>query len=257
MLFNITSDPSNQRIIEDFSINALNWSVFQQNSNNTQNKSLTNTTIICGEIQSINSVGLIEYRFNNTLPMIYLNSTNESIPINLTFNCTSTPSFTKILNGSQRNISGFDSFNFSWKGDNTTNTFKIDLINTVGTKVSSSSLSLANPTSFNYSGISLGTLNNISIINLSITNVSGTLKLNGFFIDNLKLTNITSNQSNRIKMKAGCTDNYANATLLIPNVLTNMCNINILSKYIWIYQDINFTQKGISWKLQYNGSIIS
>ena len=60
-------------------------------------------------------------------------------------------------------------------------------------------------------------------------------------------------------MKAGCTYNYANSTLIIPNVLTNMCYIPLgtTTKYIWLYQDINLTQKGISWKLQYNASIIN
>jgi len=258
LIFNITLDPVNQRIIEDFSTSALNWSVFQQRSNNTINKSITNSSVACAEIQSFNSQGLLEYRFNNTLLMLYINSSNQSVLINLTFNCTSPNYFTRILNGSQRNISGFNAFNFSWKGDNTTNTFVISAIDTIGTKASSSSLSLQT-TEFNYSGFSISTLGNISIINISITNVSGTNGLSGFFMDNLKLTNTTSNQSSRIKMKAGCTYNYANSTLLIPNILTNMCSIpsGTITKYIWLWQDINLTQKGISWKLQYNTSIIS
>ena len=258
LLFNITNDPVSQKIIEDFSTSALNWTVGQQRSNNTMNRSLFNFSAVCGEIQSLDSIGLVEYRFNNTFTLIYLNSTNQSALINTTTNCTSPNYYTKLLNNTQINISGFDFFNFSWKGDNTTNTFIISIVSSAGTKVSSSSLRLDNP-NFNFSGFSLGTLANITAINISVTNVSGTKKLSGFFLDNLKLTNSTSNQSVNVKMKASCTGNYANSTILLPNILTNMCAIpaNQSYKAVWLYQDINLSiRKGLRWKLQYNASKI-
>lgn len=258
LMFNITVDPNNQKIIEDFSANALNWTTYQQRANNTINQSLVNASVACGEIQSLNGTGILEYRFNNTAEMVYINSTNSSTIINLTFNCPSINYFTRILNVTQMNITGFDSFNFTWRGDNTTNRFNITLINSVGTRASSTALTLSNQ-GWNLSGIPLGSLRNISTINISVMNVSGTSGLSGFFIDNLKLINTSSNQSGNIKMKAGCTNNYANTTILPANEWTLMCglNANVTTKYIWLYQDVNLTKKGISWRLKYNVSIIN
>ncbi len=255
LLFNITVDPPNQRIIEDFSVDALNWTVFQRRSNNTLNKTILNASVTCGEIQSLNSTGLIEYRFNNTIETVYTNSSNESVLINTSVNCPNVNYYTRILNGTQKNITGFDSFNFSWKGDNSFNTVSVSLFDDDGTKASSNTLTLSN-IKFNTTGISLGSLTNISIINITVTNVSGTSGLSGFFIDNLRLMNLTSTQSSNIKMKANCGPEYHNSTLLVPDVWTNLCVLqsNTLTKYIWLWQDINLTKKGISWLLQYNAS---
>ncbi len=255
--FNITQDSSNQRIIEDFTIDVWNWTTFQLRSNNTQNKTVLNTTVACGEVQSLNESGLFEYRFNNTLLTTYKNASNGSVMINTSMNCTNINYYTRILNGTQKNISGYDYFNFTFRGDNTTNRINISLIDEAGTIVSSISLSLENEI-LNRSGMALGALKNISKINISVMNVSGTDGLNGFFLDEMRLTNITSNQSGRIKMKASCTGHYHNASLLIPAVLTNMCLIpsGQITKYIWLYQDINLTEKGMAWRLKYNASIV-
>ncbi len=255
LLFNITVDSPNQRIIEDFSVDALDWTVFQLRSNNTLNKTILNASVTCGEIQSLNSTGLIEYRFDNNIETVYTNSSNESVLINTSVNCTNVNYFTRILNGTQKNITGFDAFNFSWKGDNSSNTFSISLFDDDGTKASSSTLTLSN-VRFNTTGISLGSLTNISIINITVTNVSGTSGLSGFFIDNLRLMNLTSTQSSNIRMKANCGPEYHNATLLVPDVWTSLCVLqrNTLTKYIWLWQDINLTKKGISWLLQYNAT---
>ena len=403
LLFNITVDPPNQRIIEDFSTDALNWTVFQLRSNNSLNKTILNVSVTCGEIQSLNSTGLIEYRFDNNIETVYTNSSNESVLINTSVNCANVNYFTLTLNGTQKNISGFSAFNFTWKGDNTTNTFNISLFDDTGTKVTSKKLTLSN-TGFNISGMLLGPLTNISKINITVENVSGTKGLSGFFIDNLRITdsglsgdacyqesaNITTTcgglstggytfigdwvnpgnatdgdwdtyasrnlnsafleinytkpafansaiwtaknitpqlpfnmtiplscwnyndgkivlrdwvesspssiqhweckntsnewqelsqygqirlyeeaiwwnlndnslQSSNIKMKANCGPEYHNATLLVPDVWTNLCVLqsNTLTKYIWLWQDINLTKKGISWLLQYNATKIN
>ena len=258
LLFNLSVDPPNQRLLEDFSINALNWSVFQLRSNNTQNLTLVNASVACAEVQSLNSTGLFEYRFNNTLETTYRSTNNQSVLINVSMDCPKVNYFTKILNGTQKNITGFDSLNFSWRGDATSNQFVVDLIDEAGTKVSSPTLSLAN-TEFSQSGIELGALKNISVINITVTNVTGTSGLSAFFMDNIRLTNVTSNQSSRIKMKANCVENYANATLLEPNALTSICIIpsNSITKYIWLYQDINLTQKGMRWRLLYSAVVVT
>jgi len=54
LLFNITDDPSDQRILEDFSKDALNWTVFQVRGNNTVNTTILNASVICAEIQVLN-----------------------------------------------------------------------------------------------------------------------------------------------------------------------------------------------------------
>src|SRR3990167_7162610 len=143
LLYNITLDPVRIKIIDDFT-DAINWTSFFLRSNNTNNRTSANHSILCIDITSFNFTGRIRYRFNNTLALDYLNSTNQSRPLNFTFNCTPTNSVSRILNYTSKNISGFNLLNFSWKGDNTTNTFVLNLIDEAGTKVSSSSLSLSN-----------------------------------------------------------------------------------------------------------------
>ena len=257
LLFNITTDPKTQRILDDFDQTISNWSVFQSRSKNIVNNTIVNDSIKCAEIVNLNTTGLLRYRFNNSGESVYLNASNISIKINMTFNCTNINYFTRILNGTQTNTSGFDTFNFTWKGDNTTNVFNITLIDNLGNKISSPSLSLAN-TDYNLSGIDLGNLKNISTINISISNKTSTLGLNQFFLGDLKLMNSTSNQSGNIKMKASCTGYYHNSTLLVPNVWTNLCVVpaNTTTKFIWLFQDINLTKKGLAWKLQYNVTIL-
>ena len=253
LLFNITNDPVRPLIIEDFSIDDKNWTVLQQRSNNTNNRSQANHSILCIEIQSVNQTGLIQYRFNNTLELDYLNGSNESTRLNFSFSCPKTNAVFRILNGSQKNISGFDFFNFTWLGDNTTNTFSVNLIDEAGTKVSSPTLSLAN-VEYNFSGFSLGSLANISIINISITNATGTVGTSSFRIDTMTLTNSTHNQSQYLTMYASCTGNFGNATTLIPNVWTQICILNsgLATKFVHLFQDIIAPFKGLEWFLDYN-----
>lgn len=254
LLFNITLDPVNQKIIEDFGFDVLNWTTFHLHSNNTDNRTLLNATVVCGEVQSLNFSGLFEYRFNNSLKTIYINKSNESVLINVSTNCSAINYYTLNLNGTQKNISGYDAFNFSWKGDNSTNRINVSLIDDAGTIVSSIALTLSN-TDYNASGMLLGSLVNISRINVTVANVSGTSALSGFFIRDMKITNITSNQSKRVRMKASCSGHhYQNATLLVPDTFTQICPISAgtITKYVWLFQDINLTEKGMRWKLQYN-----
>ena len=155
--------------------------------------------------------------------------------------------------------SWFDYFNFSWKGDNTSNIFSVELINPQGIKIASSPISLLN-TEWNTTGISLGTFGNISIINISVTNRTGTIGTSVFYVDNFRLINSTHNQSQYITMKASCTgNNYANATTLYPGEQINMCDVrsSTTSKFIWLFQDIINPFKGLAWTLQYNSSIIT
>lgn len=257
LLWNITNDPAPQKILEDFSVDARNWTVTQLRGNNTINLTILNASVTCGEIQSLNSSGLIEYRFNNTLETTYLNSSNVSVLINVSIDCPASQSYTRTLNGSQVNITGFDFLNFSWKGDNTSNRFNISVSDTDGTTVITESLSMDNK-GLNFSGLDISTLGNVSLINISVTNISGTSGLSGFFVDNIRLTNITFKQSDRIRMKASCTNDYQNATLLPSGTLTQVCLLPnaVITNYIFLYQDINFTQKGITWEINYNASII-
>jgi len=257
LLWNITLDPRTQRIIENWQLSIPNWTTINR-SRNVVNQSIINDTIKCAEITSLNDTALVRYRFNNTQSSVYINtSSNSSIPINLTFNCPSITYYTRILNGTQKNVSGFDTFNFTWIGDNTTNQFNITLSDDAGNKLSSPTLSLAN-NGLNRSGIVLGTLKNITNINISVNNRSSTLSLNTFVLGNLVLINNTQNQSSNIKMKASCTGYYHNATNLSSGTLTNLCVIpaNTTTKFIWLFQDINLTKKGVAWKLQYNVSIL-
>ena len=258
LLFNITLDPPNQRIIEDFSTRAFNWSIAQKRSNNTQNISIVNASVTCGEIQSINSSGLIEYRYDNKLGTVYNNASNISILINVSVDCTKNNYYTLILNGTRKNMTGFDFFNFTFKGDNTTNTFTIKVGDDSGTIITSPTITLSGIT-LNNSGMSIITLDELSFINISVTNVTGTDGLSGFFVDNLRIMNLTSNQSTRIRMKSSCTGNYENSTLLIPNAPTLACFLqnNTPTNYVWLYQDINLTQKGIAWKLLYTAVTVS
>ena len=250
LLFNISNDPVNQRIIEDFSIGG---------SNNTRNRTIVNISVACGEIQSLNLSGFIEYRYNNTVEVTYKNLSNISNLINVSVNCTGSNYYTRILNGTQMNITGFDALNLTWKGDNTSNTFDVTLFDEGGiNSVTSTALTLSNPNA-NSSGILLGALKNISMINISVINVSGTHGLSGFFLDTIRLTNITSNQSDRIRMKVSCTGHYQNATLLPIATSTPMCVLapSVVTKYVWLYQDINLTEKGVEWALNYGASIVS
>ena len=252
LIFNITDDPKRTRIIDDFTSSA-NWTPQLLRSNNTLNRTLANHSILCADMTSFNFTGRIRYRFNNSIELAYLNSTNQSNNYNFTFNCSSVNSVSRILNYSSKNISGFDFLNFSWRGDNTSNRFNLTLIDEAGTKVNSLALNLKN-TEWNATGFSLGTLKNISIINISIGNISGTRDLSAFFIENIRLYNSTHNQSQYITMKAGCTSNYANSTVLIPNIMTGMCNIpnNTLTQFIWLWQDINSPYRGLKADLNYN-----
>ena len=259
LMWNITSDPPNQKILEDFSIDALNWSVYQSRVNNSVNRTLVESSITCGEIQSLNGTGLIEYRFNSTIASAYVSGSNITSPINLTFPCPTPNYYWRIFNGTKGNRTSFDYLNFSWKGDNTSNTFIVSVIDQLGNKASSPTLSMKNPNQFNSSGIALGTLRNVTTINISVTNVSGTLGLSGFLMGDIKLTNSTFTSSSRIRMKAGCTSNYANSTQLLDKVLTPMCLIQNMTttNYIWLWQDINFTQKGLSWQIRYNATAVN
>jgi len=253
LIFNITNDPVRSRIIEDFSLEAFNWTVGLLRSNNTNNRTQANHSVICTEIQSRNQTGLIQYRFNNSIELSYLNQTNSSQRLNFTFNCSSVLSVQRIFNGTQKNISGFDTFNFSYIGDNTSNTFVINLIDDGGTKTVSPSFSLKNSV-FNFTGFSLGSIGNISIINISITNVSSTLGLNNFVIDTLRLTNSTHNQSQYITTYASCTNSFGNATVLAPNVLTQICIVpkGKVNKFVWLWQDILNPFRGLRWLISYN-----
>lgn len=258
LVFNITNDPKRTRIIDDFT-SSVNWTSFLLRSNNTNNRTAANHSVTCIDLTILNQTSRIRYRFNNSLELDYLNSTNISNKLNFTFNCTSPNSVFRILNGSAKNISGFDNFNFSWKGDNTTNTFILNLIDEAGTKVSSSTLTLSN-TQFNYTGFALGSsLKNISIINLSVSNASGTLTLNTFFLGKLYISNSTHNQSQYVTMKASCTNSYANSTVLVPNVLTNMCIVpnSTTTKFVWLWQDILAPFRGMRSTLNYNISRVN
>lgn len=259
--FNITNDPVRPKMIEDFSIDARNWSIRFQRSNNTRNRSIVNASVVCMEIQSRNQSGLIQYRFNNSVEIDYINKTpggvNVSLRINMTFNCSGTNSVIRILNGTQRDITGFDFFNFSWKGDNTTNVFNISLTDQDGTKVTSTSYSLAN-IGINHTGFSLGNIKNITQMNITVSNRTGTLGLNNFEIDSLRLTNSTHNQSQYLTMYASCTGHYFNATVLVPGRLTPICKLSkgLATKFVWLFQDFINPFKGIEWVLSYNATVI-
>ena len=255
LLWNITVNPQNQKIIEDFT-SSINWTSHVLRRNNTFNTSLANHSVLCLDLVSSNSTGQIRYRFNNTYVLTYLNASNGSVSLNFTFDCPALNAVTRILNATQTNISKFDTFNFSWRGDNSSNKFNISVISSSGAKATSVTLNLLN-LNWNTTGFSLGTLADITQINISVMNNSGTTGLNNFFLDNLKIMNSSTNQSDFAKIYASCTSSYHNATRLLPYTLTQICWLPKSStNYIWLFQDINLSQKGLSWKLQYNATII-
>lgn len=256
LLWNLTINPQNQKLIEDFT-SSINWTPQVLRRNNTFNTSLANHSVLCLDLVSANSTGQVRYRFNNTYVLSYLNASNGSVSLNFTFDCPNLNAVTRILNATQTNISKFDTFNFSWRGDNSSNKFNISVISSSGAKATSVTLNLLN-LNWNTTGFSLGTLADITQINISVINDSGTAGLNNFFLDNLKIMNSSTNQSDLIKMYASCTKFYQNATRLLPFTLTNICQLSKNStNYIWLFQDINLSLKGLSWKLQYNASMIS
>lgn len=253
---NLSIDPVRQKLLDLFFPTSLEWNISQRRSNNTNDTSnnvIRNETILCGSFQSINETARFLYRFNNSITSYYMNQSNSTILVNLTYECPSILWTWRNFNGSNEgNITGFNFFNFTWIGDNSTNRFNITISDGVN-RINSSTYSLANGNRFNASGISLNGIRNITTINITVTNVSSTMGVSQFYLDNFRVTNSTSNQSQYIRLYASCQNNYTTAKNITFFSWLNLCNATANThKEIYMWADINLSYKGIATTLEYN-----